>query len=117
MPANKISGDRVISSRTSRSKNRASIMFRSVAQSLSHSKSALGGYFRRLRARIGPEKACTAAARKIAEMFYRMLKSRQPYHDPGEEQYMQQFKDRQLKSLQTRAAILGYGLVPVLGVS
>lgn len=67
----------------------------------------MGAYFRRLRARIGAAKAYTAAARKIAEIFYRMLKSRQSYNDPGEEQYMQQFKDRQLKPLQKRASIMG----------
>ncbi len=116
-PRNKISGDRVISSRTSRNKNRASILFRSVAQSLSHSKSAMGAYFRRLRARMGPGKACVAAARKMAEMFYRMLKDRKEYNDPGEEKYMQQFKERQLKSLQKKAAIMGYDLIPVHNVS
>ncbi len=75
-PNNKISGDRVISSRTSRNKNKAGLVFRTVAQALSHSKSALGAYFRRLRARIGAPKACVASARKIAEMFYRKLKNR-----------------------------------------
>ena len=111
-PHNKISGDRVISSRTSRSKNKAGLVFRSVAQALSHSKSAMGAYFRRLRARIGAPKACIASARKIAEMFYRMLKNRDIYIDPGEELYMQKFKERQLKSLQKKAALMGYDLVP-----
>jgi transposase len=116
-PRNKISGDRVISSRTSRNKNRASILFRAVAQSLSHSKSAMGAYFRRLRARMGPAKACVAAARKMAEMFYRMLRDRKEYIDPGEEQYMARFKERQLRSLQKKAAIMGYDLIPVQCVS
>jgi transposase len=116
-PNNKISGDRVISSRTSRNKNKAGLVFRTVAQALSHSKSALGAYFRRLRARIGAPKACVASARKIAEMFYRMLKNRETYTDPGEQQYVQQFKERQLKSLQKRAAIMGYDLIPAPCVS
>jgi transposase len=116
-PRNKISGDRVISSRTSRTKNKASIMFRTVVQTLSHSKSAMGAYFRRLKARIGPQKACSAAARKLAELFYKMLRYKQIYNDPGEEQYMQRFKEKQLASLQKRAEIIGFNLVPIASVS
>jgi hypothetical protein len=116
-PRNKISGDRVISSRTSRTKNKASIMFRTVVQTLSHSKSAMGAYFRRLRARIGPQKACSAAARKLAELFYRMLRDKKAYNDPGEEQYMQRFKEKQVAILQKRAGVMGFNLVPVVNVS
>lgn len=116
-PQNKISGDRVISSRTSRAKNKASIMFRTVVQTLSHNKSAMGAYYRRLRARLGPAKACGAASRKIAEMFYRMLSNRIEYIDVGEEKYMQQFKEKQLKTLRKRAEIMGYDLVPAVCVS
>ncbi len=116
-PRNKISGDRVISSRTSRTKNKASIMFRPVVQTLSHSKSAMGAYFRRLKARLGPQKACSAAARKLAELFYKMLRDKQSYNDPGEEQYMQRFKEKQVAILQKRAGIMGFNLVPVVSVS
>ena len=116
-PQNKISGDRKISSRTSRAKNKASIMFRTVVQTLSHSNSALGAYFRRLRARIGAEKACGAASRKIAEMFYRMLSTRSEYTDVGEEKYMQRFKEKQLMFLKKRAEVMGYNLVAAVDVS
>jgi hypothetical protein len=77
----------------------------------------MGTYFRRLRARIGPQKACSAAARKLAELFYRMLRDKKAYNDPGEEQYMQRFKEKQVAILQKRAGVMGFNLVPVVNVS
>ena len=45
-----------------------------AAQSLSRSKSALGAFFRRMRARLGAPKAITATAHKLACLIYRMMR-------------------------------------------
>src|SRR4030095_17072665 len=65
------SGGRVLRSGTRPNAQRAATAFRLAARSLSHSQSALGAFYRRLRARIGAPKAITAAAHKLAKLFYR----------------------------------------------
>ncbi len=110
-PNNKITGGKIKSSTTRPTTNRAAQAFRMAAQSLSHSNSALGAYYRRMRARIGPGKALGAAAHKLARFFYTMLRSRQAYVDPGPDHYAKKHRQQFLKTLSKRAASLGYKLV------
>jgi transposase len=71
-PGSKISGGKVLSTKTKPGANRAANALRKAAQSLHHSKSALGAYYRRMRARLGAPKAITATAYKLARMIYSM---------------------------------------------
>ena len=71
-PNNKISGKRLLSSRTQPSANRAAAVLRRAAMSLTRSSTALGAYYRRLAYRLGPPKAITATARKLAALVYRV---------------------------------------------
>ena len=73
-PGNKISGGKVLNSRTKASANRAAAVLRMAASSLHHSHSALGAFFRRLKGRLGAPKAITATAQKLACLIYNMLK-------------------------------------------
>ena len=68
-PSNKISGGKILSSRTRRCGSRASALLRLAAVSVGRTDTALGAFFRRLSARIGKAKAVTATARKIAVLF------------------------------------------------
>jgi transposase len=111
-PHNKISGGKVLSRRTLKTKNQANTAFRLAAQSLSRSHSALGSYYRRMRAKLGPAKANVATAHKLARIVYRMLKDRQAYVDPGEAHYDQQYRERTVRNLKRRAAELGFELTP-----
>jgi transposase len=61
-PGNHISGGKRYRSRTKPTANRAAAAFRMAAQTLSHSHSALGAYYRRMRARLGVPGAMTATA-------------------------------------------------------
>lgn len=106
------SGGRVVRSGTKPGAQRAATAFRLAARSLSNSKSALGAFYRRLRARIGAPKAITATAYKIAKLFYRMLKSKQPYQEIGQAAYDERFRARRLRSLRRMATELGFSLVP-----
>jgi transposase len=105
------SGGRLLSSHTRPNAQRAATALRLAAWSLSSSKSALGAFYRRLRARIGAPKAITAAAYKIAKLIYRMLKTRRPYQDLGQAAYDERFRARRLKSLTRMARDLGFHLV------
>jgi len=117
-PNNKITGGKVIQSGVQPTKNRASVALRIAAASLKTSDSALGAYFRRMRARLGTPAAITATAHKLARIIYFMLKNRLPYHDFGSDYYEQQYRTRMLRNLNRRAAMLGFRLEPaVQGVS
>ncbi|UYM15292.1 transposase [Endozoicomonas euniceicola] len=56
-PGNKISGGKVLSSKTKRIPNRAASALRMAALTLVNSKSALGAYYRRMRSKLGAPKA------------------------------------------------------------
>jgi transposase len=112
-PHNDVSGGRVLKSRTQKTANRANTALRLAAQSLSHSNSWLGAYYRRQRARLGPPKAVTAAAHKIARIIYHMLKHGTEFVDFGTDHYEAQYRRRQIRSLEKKAGSLGLYLVPV----
>jgi transposase len=116
-PHNDISGGKLLNSRTMKSKNRAAQAFRMAALSAGKSNSALGAFYRRMRAKHGAPKAITATAHKLARIFYHMLKHRQEYADPGRDYYEQQYRNRVIKNLQRRARVLGMELVPQPSVS
>ncbi|MGB7848675.1 MAG: IS110 family transposase, partial [Candidatus Acidiferrum sp.] len=63
-PDNDISGGKVLWVGTRKVSCRAATALRMAAQSLHHSKSALGDFYRRMRAKLGAPKAITAAAHK-----------------------------------------------------
>ena len=110
-PEHRITGGRVKNRRTRRSKNRVATALRLAAQSLHSSKSALGAFFRRIRAKNGAPKAITATARKLACLVYRMLRYGMDYVDDGQQQYEQRYQEQQRKYLEKKAAALGYQLV------
>ena len=109
-PDNRITGGRIKSSKTRKNSNRAANAFRLAAQSLARSSSALGAFYRRMRARLGAPKAITATAHKLARIFYHMWKNRVEYHDQGADYYEQTYRNRVLKNLKRKAKALGYNL-------
>ena len=110
-PGNKISGGKVLSSRTRRSTNRAATLLRMAAVSVSRTTTALGAFFRRLAVRIGKAKAVTATARKIAVVFYNTLRHGKAYVDPGANYYEERYRRRTIDNLRRRADALGMALV------
>jgi hypothetical protein len=110
-PNNKISGGRLLSSRTPPSANRAAAILRRCAMSLGRTSTALGAFYRRLAVRIGKAKAITATARKLALLVYRALSGKLAYLDPGTAAYLKLNRTRELKSLRKRANLLGFDLV------
>src|SRR5436309_1069830 len=95
-PGNKISGGKVLSSRTRRSSSRAAALLRLAATTVGRSDTALGAFYRRLSSRAGKSKAVTATARKIAVLFYNTLRHGMSYKDPGADHYEQQYRSRVL---------------------
>jgi transposase len=111
-PGTKISGGKVLSSKTKLTASRAAGILRMAAATLHHSQSALGAYYRRIAARIGKPQAVTATAHKLARIVYSMLKHGTAYVDAGQEYYERQYQARVVRSLEQRAKTLGFELVP-----
>ena len=117
-PGCKISGGKVLSSRTRKSSSRLASQLRLAACNVGRTETALGAFYRRLAARIGKAKAVTATARKLAILFYRTMRFGMQYQDPGVDQYEQRYRERVVKQLQRRAAHFGFSLQPTeVGVS
>lgn len=113
-PHNDISGGKVLRSKTDRTKNRANRALRLAARSLHHSQSALGAYYRRMRAHLGGPKAVTATAHKLARTIYHMLKYQVEYVDLGIDYYEAKHREREIKRLQKKAEKLGFELVYIV---
>jgi transposase len=111
-PGSKISGGKILSSKTRKGNHRAAHAFRMAAQSLANSHTALGAFYRRIRSRLGAPKAVTATAHKLARIFYRLWTTRAAYVDAGADAYEQQYQQRVLKNLKQRAKQMGFELIP-----
>jgi transposase len=107
------SGGKVLRSRILKTRNRAGQAFRLAAQAVGRTDTAYGAFFRRMRARQGPQKAIVATAHKIARTVYFMLKHRQPFRHTNAEEYTQHERERELARLKRKATKLGFTLAPV----
>jgi transposase len=110
-PTNEQSGGKILHRRTRKVVNRASVAFRNAAVTLLRSQSYLGAQYRRLRTRLGAPKAITAMARKLACLYYRLVKRGQQYVDKGTEYYEARYREQQIRSLAKRAQKLGLQLL------
>ena len=110
-PGTKITGGKVMSSKTKRCANRAAQALRLAAAALRSSQSALGAYFRRMCSRMDKPKAVTAAAHKLARLIYTMLTKGEEYTDKGQDYYEQRYRERALHHLAQRAEKMGMKLV------
>src|SRR5947207_8997295 len=110
-PQHQISGGKVLSRRVRPGAHRVTVALRLAARCLHHSQSALGAFFRRMKARLGTPKAITATAHKLARLVYSLLKHGTAYVTQGLEAYEQQYRARVVKNLSRKARALGYELV------
>ena len=110
-PNHKITGGKIFQRSTRKSSNRIHDLLCLCAQSLFNSKTALGAFSRRMRSRLGPEKAIVATAHKLALLIYRLLKFGKAYTDVGQEAYETQYKERSVHNLARKAKEFGFQLV------
>lgn len=112
-PDNRISGGKILSSKTRNVRCRLANALRMAATTLYRSHSALGDYFRRLRARLGSPPAITAAAHKLARILFAMLRDRRSFDPQLLGILNQKHLLRRQNSLRKYAASLGLELVPI----
>ena len=111
-PNNKVSGGKILSSRIQKKKNRAGQVFKMAAYAVQRSKNWLAIFYHRIKAKCGAARAVTATARKIAVIFYKLLKEKTEFKPLSIEQYTQTFKEKQVRKLKKQAHRLGLILVP-----
>ena len=97
----------MLSSRTRPTSNRAAAALRLAAASLHHSKSALGAFFRRMKARLGTPKAITATAHKLARLVSHGLTHGRASVPQGLEAYETPSRERKVKTMAKQAQALG----------
>jgi len=110
-PNNKISGGKVLSSKTQPSANRAARLLCVAAMSVGRGDHELGAFYRRLAVRIGKPKAITATARKIAILVYRALKEGVRYSEQTASEYDEKQRKQRLRTVRKRARSLGFALI------
>ena len=95
-----------------RKKTVAGQIFREAIVSLARSKYvALGAFYRRLRGLKGSAIAVVATARKLAEMYYRLMTKGAAFVEKGVEQYEAQYTEQKRRYLVKEAAKIGMSLV------
>lgn len=112
-PRDKISGGHVIGRDKRKVINRAGQALRYAASTLAQSNSYLGAQYRRLKTKLETAKAAKAMAAKLARIVYRLLKFGQAYVDKGALFYEEKHRNQQIRSVQKRAARLGFQLAPL----
>jgi transposase len=111
-PNNKISGGKLLSSKRSKKKNKAGQIFKMAAFAVQRSKNWLALFYHRIKSRSGPAIATTATARKIAVIFYNMLRNRLEFNPIPLETYALHFKEQQLRKMTKQAKRMGFKLMP-----
>ena len=110
-PDNRISGGKVLSSRTRRVINRVSDALRIAATSLERSQTAMGAFYRRMKAKLGAAEAVTATAHKLARIVYRLIKHGENYVRQGMDEQEKKYQERKLFTLRKTATAMGFELV------
>jgi transposase len=94
-------------------RNRAGRMFCAAARALAQSvDKALGGFYRRLRGRIGGLAANVALVRKLALLFYRLLRHGLEYVEKGLKAYEAKVWESEARLLRKLAKKQGFFLMP-----
>lgn len=100
-PNKRVTGGKVISSKTRKNQGRLAYAFRQAANAVGNQKdTALAYSFRSLAARRGRKVAITATARKIAITVYNVLQKGQEYQPMGTEEYQKLIRLKKIKNIQ-----------------
>ena len=106
-PNNKITGGKLVSSKIMKKlPNNAAQAFRAAANGVRRSDNWLGDYFRRMRAKGGHKFAITATARKLALIFYNMVKNKEAFKAVDIEVYKEKQRQSKIQYLEKRLAQL-----------
>lgn len=107
-PRPKMSGGKIIGHERRFTNNKATQAFRMAAQTMWQNKGSLGHLYRRLSAQKGAKKANKAIARKLAVIFYNMVKGKKEYDKNRLQINTERQKAKRIIFLQKEAIKYGY---------
>lgn len=91
--------------------SRVGQIFRVAAQTLARSKTALGAFYRRMRARKGGAFAVAVTAHKLAKLFFRLLSSGQNYVERGVDYYEERYKAQRVRAALKMLSAHGFNAI------
>ncbi len=92
----------MLKAKTRKVKSRLAGAFRLGVFGLEESQTEMGGYFRRMKGKLGKAEGITAAAHKLARVVYGMIKSQKPYDEKEAFKLTPQSQARRRKSLESK---------------
>jgi transposase len=99
-PNNKISGGKILSSRTPKGKNKFALTLRNAANSIDRKKDGhLMLFFKRIAYKKGRGAAITATARKIAVIIWNMIVKKTEYIAVNTQEYIQEIKSKKIAQI------------------
>lgn len=106
-PNNKISGGKIISSRSPSGKNYLAVALRQAANSIGNQKShPLTPFFKKIAFKKGRISAITATARKLAVIIWNMITKVEPYNREDVQIHNERHKQSLLKNIERRICSL-----------
>jgi transposase len=111
-PEKKISGGKVLYTKSRRVRSRVAAALRMGAHSLHHAKDYLGEFFRRITRKLGKPQATTATAHKLARIVYHLLSTKQAYDESAFHRCEEDTLRRAELRLRKHAAQLGFQVIP-----
>jgi transposase len=111
-PEKKISGGKVLFTKSRRVRSRVAIALRLAARSLHHAKDYMGEFFRRICRKLGKPQAITATAHKLARIVYHLLSTREAYNESVFHKCEEEALKRAEMRLRRHAAHLGFRIIP-----
>jgi hypothetical protein len=107
VPNNKLSGGRIISSKTPKGKNAIALALRQAANSIGNQKEhPLTPFFKRIAYRKGRNAAITATARKLAVIIWNMITKTQSYLLPNPDFLIEKRRNEQVRNIKMRLSRL-----------
>ncbi len=99
-PNNRISGGKVISSRTPKGSNKLALALRNAANTIDRKKEGnLMHFFKRIAYKKGRAAAITATARKLAVIIWNMINKKEEYKPIPDEDYKLLMRQKAIKSI------------------
>lgn len=107
-PNNRISGNKVISSRTPKGTNRLALALRNAANTIDRLKEGtLTAFFKRIAYKKGRGAAITATARKLAVIIWNMIVKKEPFNPIDNTIYQEMMKARKIASIKKTMLKMG----------
>ena len=112
-PEKKISGGKVLFTKSRRVRSRVATALRMGAQSLHHTKNYPGEFFRRITCKLGRPQAITATANKLARIVFHLLSTKGAYNESVFHKSEEKTIRRAQYRLRMQPAQLGFQVIPV----